>query len=237
MKDIYNSSRLYLKALLLALKYQKLLGEDFEANFLLTKEICQKVLEIAGIEVESFNEDNVPVDKSVMLYANHKNILDPLFILATINRSTSFVAKSSLFKYPIVKDFLTAIDCISLNRKETDAKKIIATQKEIISHLKYDRSLLIFPEGRRVGEDEIAKFKDASFRAPKQVDSYILPTYIDGTNHIFKKKTKLVFSPGLKKVTIIYGEPFKARELGFKNTKDISEYTQEQVLKLKREMV
>ena len=233
MKDIFISSLVYLKAGLLALKYQKLLGEDFETNFDITRELCQKVLEIAEIEVESFGMNNIHEKDALMIASNHNNFMDALVILANSSRPISFVAKSEAFSYPFAKHFLTAIDCISLNRKEMDAKKIMATQEKIANYLRNDRSLLIFPEGGTVKTDDIGEFKAASLRAPKQVDSYILPTYIEGTNYIFKNGSKFLLNSGMKKVILMYGNPFKPSELGLKMTRDIALYTRNQVLELK----
>jgi len=228
------SSYVFLRIGLLALKYQKLLGNDFEENFFVTKGLCQKVLEIAEIELECFGADNVPHKDSLMIFSNHKSFIDPLVIIATINRPTTFVSKSEAFSYLFAKRYLEALNCISIDRfrnQRIDKEKIMATQREITRYLEKNNSLLIFPEGGTVKTEEIEKFKAASFRAPKEVNSYILPTYIEGTDKVFKKG--FILSSEMKKVRIVYGEPFKPSELDVKNTKDIAIYTQEQVLRLK----
>lgn len=91
-------------------------------------------------------QENLPNEGNIILIANHKSFLDPVFMLVAIkNRRIIPVAKKELFKIPVLGYLMRKIEAIPIDRE----KPGISTVKEILRQIKSGRVLGIFPEGTR----------------------------------------------------------------------------------------
>lgn len=50
--------------------------------------------------------ENIPKDQKYIICANHKSLLDPVFVALAVNRQVHFIAKKELFEIPILKSIL-----------------------------------------------------------------------------------------------------------------------------------
>jgi 1-acyl-sn-glycerol-3-phosphate acyltransferase len=69
------------------------------------------ILRVFFRRIEVHGLERVPQDGAVMFLVNHPNgLVDPLFLFTLVPRRVSFLAKSTLFKMPVVGYFVRAVD-------------------------------------------------------------------------------------------------------------------------------
>ena len=100
--------------------------------------------------------DNIPKERNLIIAANHKSNLDPIFIASAVNkrRKMTAVAKEELFKNKILASILNKVEIIPINRTNPG----LGTIKRILKYIKNNYALVMFPEGTRSKTDD---FNDA----------------------------------------------------------------------------
>ena len=93
-----------------------------------------------------FGRENVPEDGPLILFANHQSMFDVFPLNIAIKRQIFFMAKSSLFKVPIVGWAVRKYGAFPVDRDKPDFSAI----KNSFKTLRNGHILGIFPEGTRV---------------------------------------------------------------------------------------
>ena len=119
MKMIGNGLRLirvFFRLVFEMIRNYKKLNNDPDHNFLICKEICQKIVESAKIQLEIVQKEALPKLENFLLVSNHRCFFDVVFLLAAIEDTISFVAAKELWHYPILSRYLDSIGCVALER-------------------------------------------------------------------------------------------------------------------------
>ena len=101
---------------------------------------------------------NIPDDEKYIVCANHKSMLDPIFIALALDRQVHFIAKKELFEVPILKNILKVLKLVPAQRDGKD----LAVLRDSIKLIKSGKILGIFPEGTRVKEIKRENIKDGA---------------------------------------------------------------------------
>ncbi|MDR0406140.1 MAG: 1-acyl-sn-glycerol-3-phosphate acyltransferase [Clostridiales bacterium] len=137
-----------------------------------------------------YGAENVPKSGGFIVAANHKSNFDPLVIGAFLPRKTRFLAKRELFAAAFSKWALTGLGAIPITRGGFEP----STLKTVISLLKNNEAVLVFPEGTRRSAG-IGAVKAGAVTLAVKGQVPILPVMIAGAYRPFR---------GIK---IIFGEP------------------------------
>lgn len=137
--------------------------------------------EVVGLE-------KVPKDERVVICANHKSNLDPIFISANFKKQIHWMAKVELSKNAFLKWFIEKLGAFFVDRNSADIKAM----KTAMKLLKEKEIVGIFPEGTRVKEPDFSKAKAGVALIAHRTKSIVVPVYIEGDYKIFRKM-KLVF--------------------------------------------
>jgi glycerol-3-phosphate O-acyltransferase/dihydroxyacetone phosphate acyltransferase len=93
----------------------------------------------------------VPPDEPLIFVSNHPNgLVDPALIFCALPRRISFLAKSTLFRIPVVKFLVTAVESLPLYRRvdtEEDLTRNRITFEKCHALLDQRRCIALFPEG------------------------------------------------------------------------------------------
>lgn len=227
MKDLY----LLLSFILDFIKNKKYLSDNIDENYKLCQDICKRLVESTKVPLSVEGLENIPKEGSLLIAPNHTTFFDIIALISCIDRTVSFAAATELEKYPILRDYIKAINCILIDRYTEDVT-VMKKQLESMENAIKGKGLILFPEGEcSYLSGEIKEFKKGGFTAAKKYDTYILPTYIKSENmsHIGKW-----YIPK-EEVKIVFGDPFKVQDVFGKrvSSKQVSEYTREKVLDLK----
>lgn len=101
--------------------------------------------------IETVNADVVPKGTGVIFVMNHPNgLIDPALVFVALPRKISFLAKSTLFRMPVISFLLRTVEALPLYRKidaGEDVSKNQKTFKLCCELLQKGGSIALFPEG------------------------------------------------------------------------------------------
>ena len=142
--------------------------------------------------VEITGQENIPDNKNVIIVANHKSFLDPIFMMIAVrNRRIIPVAKKELFDVPVLKHILKKLEVIPIDR----ANPGLTTIREILKQIKNGRILGIFPEGTRSTMDKFLPAKPGVGLFATKTKSEIIPMSIITKYRVFSKVKIIIGKP------------------------------------------
>ena len=158
-----------------------------------------------GLEVREL-EHGANIQKPILVIANHRTLLDPWLIGASLPfRSSLFPIRymgGSKFNFPL--NMLYSIGIIpfiywmfgvfTLPRDGTFEEKI----QLVIDLLKRGETVIIFPEGRRYYHDGIGEFKKGAAEIALRTGVPVLPI-----------AHRSISSNGSRKTVLVFGKPMK----------------------------
>jgi glycerol-3-phosphate O-acyltransferase / dihydroxyacetone phosphate acyltransferase len=118
-------------------------------------------IEVVGVE-------NVPPGGGCLFVLNHPNgLVDPVFLLCFAPRRVSFLAKSPLFRMPVIGFFVRALDSIPVYRRQdegADTSRNRETFERSAELLRRGGTLAICPEGASHSEPYLLPLKTGAAR-------------------------------------------------------------------------
>ena len=158
-------------------------------------------------------KENIPSEGSLLVCPNHISNWDPILLAAVSDRQIRFMAKSSLFKIPVVNTVLKAVGAFPVNRGSADPSAL----KKAITNLKNGDAVGLFPQGTRYRgvHPESSEIKSGAGMIAYRARCDVLPVAIVTRGY----KTK-----AFKTVHIKIGKPIAFEELGLENG-NAEEYT------------
>ncbi|MBC8482099.1 MAG: 1-acyl-sn-glycerol-3-phosphate acyltransferase [Planctomycetes bacterium] len=156
--------------------------------------------------------ENVPTEGGFLLVSNHQSFLDPLFCGIFVKRGLTFMARDTLFRNRFFGRLLRSVNAIAVRRGEADLTAI----KAIISRLKEQEGVCIFPEATRTADGKIRDFKAGIGFLCRKGRASIVPVVIDGAFEAWPRSKKF-FKPFCT-ISVSYGKPLFAEDI--KDCKD-----------------
>lgn len=182
-----------------------------------------KLLDLAGANVQVFGEENLPETNAVFI-SNHQGSFDITVMVAKIGAEPhGFLAKAEMEKMPIVKSWLKHLECICVERK--DSKKAMKSVIDAIKLVKSGASLTVFPEGTRSKCDKMGEFKSGGSIIAIKAGVPIVPITIDGTYKLLEVNKRLKITPANINITI--HEPIETKNLTKEEIQGIDEKIKE----------
>ena len=137
--------------------------------------------------------ENIPEEGSIILAANHRSNLDPIFLAASMhkNRVITAVAKKELFKIKPLGYILNKINVIPVDRDNPTASTI----KNILKVLRSDGCIGIFPEGTRNKDIGFLEAKAGVGMFAVKGKALVVPISIISTYKIFNRVTLYIDKP------------------------------------------
>jgi 1-acyl-sn-glycerol-3-phosphate acyltransferase len=133
------------------------------------------ILSIFGIalrfffrRIETVNADIVPQGTGVIFVLNHPNgLIDPALVFVALPRKISFLAKSTLFRMPVISFLLRTVEALPLYRKidaGEDVSKNQMTFELCREMLARGGSIALFPEGISHNSPKLLPMKTGAAR-------------------------------------------------------------------------
>lgn len=148
------------------------LGQRFWQRF------CRFAVSVFYRRFEIVGADRIPNHGAVMLCANHVNALvDAVVVQAASPRIVHPLARSGLFRRPLLRIILSTIQAVPIYRRpktepsEEDPRAAIDTRarndesfRRLFAYLRQGRTLLIFPEGQSHSDPSLRPIKTGAAR-------------------------------------------------------------------------
>ena len=141
---------------------------------------------------EVIGAENVPNDGNIILAANHKSNLDPVFVASAIkNRTVVTIGKKELFKNKVLASILNKLNVIPIDRDNPGTSTI----KTILKKLKEGYAIGIFPEGTRVKGNGFGEAKAGLALFADKGKANVIPISIISNYKLFNKVTIYIDKP------------------------------------------
>lgn len=142
-----------------------------------------------GSRLSVVGRENIPKERNVCIIANHQSLFDIPVLLGFLHFPLGFIGKKELLKVPVISQWMQALRCVFIDRKNPRAAiKSFETSAAII---KSGSPIVIFPEGTRSKGGPVAEFKAGSLKLAFMAEAIILPITIDGSFRIYEQKKKI----------------------------------------------
>lgn len=150
--------------------------------------------------IEFKGREFIPKKDGFILVSNHFSYLDPVAVGTACPRTVSFMAKDTLFNYPVLASWLKAVKVIPVKRGSADISAI----KTALNNARLGNGLAIFPEGRRRTKETafIDPEPGAGFLADK-LNVPVIPAYVSGTDSALPRGAKRL---RLAKIKVKFGK-------------------------------
>ena len=157
-----------------------------------------KILKIKIIFKNSYLKEG----QGQVIAANHQSVFDTIFFLAAFDK-TIYIIKKELIFIPIYGWYALRLGNIYIDRKKK-IESIKKISKNIVSLIKKDYKIVIFPEGTRQPPNKIGPIKPGVFLIQELLKKEIFPVYIDSgetwPRNSFNIKKKNIFVKSLKPI-------------------------------------
>ena len=141
---------------------------------------------------EVIGAENIPNEGNIILAANHKSNLDPIFVASAVkNRKIATIGKKELFDNKILAKILDKLCVIPIDRDNPG----ISTIKTILKKLKEGYAVGIFPEGTRVKGNGFGEAKAGLALFAVKGKANVVPISIISNYKIFNKVTIYIDKP------------------------------------------
>lgn len=119
--------------------------------------------------IEVVGRSRVPREGACLFVLNHPNaLIDPAFLLCYAPRRISFLAKSPLFRMPLIGLFIRAMDSIPVYRKQDETGDTAALNRKTFERaaelLRRGGTIAICPEGASHSEPYLLPLKSGAAR-------------------------------------------------------------------------
>lgn len=149
-------------------------------------------LEVIGIE-------NIPEQGGALVAANHISYLDPPAIGSVIPRKPTFMARTGLFKIPVLKWFIRHF-AFPVDRE----KPRPSTIKDAVKRLRSGELVLMFPEGRRSNSGKLLTAKRGIGMVASLSNVPVIPAIIIGSDRALPPDARWLKRA---KISIVFGKP------------------------------
>jgi 1-acyl-sn-glycerol-3-phosphate acyltransferase len=145
--------------------------------------------------------ERIPESGPAVLASNHESLLDPFVMPICTRRVVHFMAKSELFRYPLVKQLMLGAGTFPVERGTADASAI-ARGLEVLAR---GEMIGIFPQGTCLPFRE-RSWRRGAARLAIESGAPLVPVCLVGTERAVRPhRLKL----GLPRIRILVGEPIE----------------------------
>ena len=148
-----------------------------------------------GLELRG--ADRIPLTGAVIIAPNHQTYADPPLVTIPVHRPVFYMAWDRLFRIPLLGWFIRRLRAFPV---DIDARDSRAT-REVVRLLRAGEAVMIFPEGERSLDGQVAAFKMGAFRLAASLEVPVLPVTITGGHEAWPPRRLL---PRRGRMTITY---------------------------------
>ena len=166
--------------------------------------LCRTVaVWLYGLRVEG--REHWPESGGGLICSNHQSMFDPPLVGLTCPRRMNYLARDTLFRVPGLKQLITFLDAIPIDREGGGLSGL----KETLKRLKAGELVLIFPEGTRTHDGQVAPLKPGFISVARRSRVPLIPVGLDGAYQAWPRTSPF---PRLGHVAVAIGEPISAEQ-------------------------
>jgi 1-acyl-sn-glycerol-3-phosphate acyltransferase len=182
------------------------------------------ILKIAGVKMQVTGLEHIDPKRTCIYMCNHLGSFDIFALLACLPGQFRWLAKSELFRIPMLGWGMRAAGYISLDRskrRSTYESMEIAARK-----IREETSVVIFPEGSRSFDGAMQPFMNGGFNLAIRAGVPIVPISIHGTWEIMPRTTKRVKKGNIR---IVIDRPIETKDCTMKDRRRLMAETESRI--------
>jgi 1-acyl-sn-glycerol-3-phosphate acyltransferase len=164
-----------------------------------------------------------PLDGGGLVCANHQSMFDPPLVGLTCPRRMNYLARDTLFRVPILKQLISFLDAIPIDRSGGG----LAGLKETLRRLKAGEFVLIFPEGTRTHDGEVAPLKPGFIAVARRSRVPLIPVGLDGA---YQAWPRTAWFPRPGRVGVVIGQPISPEQVAEFSDDDLLAELEQRIL-------
>lgn len=153
-----------------------------------------------------FNSERVPVEGPVILAANHASYLDPPLIGSALPRDINYLARESLFRFPLIGWILRSWNSVPVDRDGGGARGL----RMILDRLMSGGGIILFPEGTRTRDGQLQPARSGIGLTVIKSQAPVVPVRVFGTYEAYGRHMKI---PRPRRVIVKFGKPMMFEQL------------------------
>lgn len=146
--------------------------------------------------------ERIPSKGAVILASNHVSYLDPPLIGSAASREIFYLARESLFRFPVVGRFLRLVNALPVDRKGRSPKGL----KAILNCLAAGGGVLLFPEGTRTKDGALQTAQPGVGLTAVRSGAPVVPVRLYGAYEAWNRKMRF---PRPRPITVVFGIPLR----------------------------
>lgn len=205
--------------LIILMPLMKFTKPQFKFKYYLAKSAANFInIFVLRTIVTSEGKENIPKTGKLTVYANHKSKTDPILLMPKFNRGLAFTPKISLYKIPILRNYMDYIGCLPIDRD--DNRRTAKTLINAIKNVNNGLAMLIFPEGgiKSQETEKMVEIKGGAYKIGEKSKSDFLPISINGATQFKDRKWWQIL-----RVHIVIHPVVKYEEVKDLNTRQLGE--------------
>lgn len=147
-----------------------------------------------------YHPERVPKNGPVILASNHASFLDPPLVGSGLPRGINYLARESLFRYPLVSSILHSWNAVPVDRDGGGA----AGLRAILDRLHAGGAIILFPEGTRTRDGKLQPARSGIGLTVIKSAAPVVPVRVFGTYEAFGRHLRF---PRPHRVAVKYGFP------------------------------
>jgi 1-acyl-sn-glycerol-3-phosphate acyltransferase len=161
---------------------------------------------VSALGMRVFGRRHVPRGGGVLVASNHQSHFDPVLVGLAIDRRLNYLARKTLFKFAPFRWLIESLDAIPIDRDGIG----VGGLKETLKRLKRGELVLVFPEGTRSPDGNVAPLKPGFVALARRGKVPVLPVGIDGAFDAWPRTRKL---PQRERIHLVFGPPLTPKEI------------------------
>jgi 1-acyl-sn-glycerol-3-phosphate acyltransferase len=146
--------------------------------------------------------DHIPADGGALVCANHQSLFDPMLVGVGFNRRLNYLARQTLFRFTLLRWLMQFLDTIPIDREGSG----LGGLKETLKRLKRGEMVIMFPEGTRSRDGEVAALKPGFVALARRSGAALLPVGLDGSYDAWPRRVRF---PRRARVHVCIGPPLR----------------------------
>ena len=168
-----------------------------------------------------FTPENVPATGSVILASNHASFLDPPLVGSALPRDINYLARESLFRFPVIGAILRSWNAVPVDREGGSPSGL----RNILSRLNKGGAIILFPEGTRTRDGKLQPARSGVGLTVIKSTAPVVPVRVFGTYEAYGRHMKF---PRPHRVMVKYGKAMNFDKLRAE-AKDCSKERQKEI--------
>ena len=153
-----------------------------------------------------YNAERVPLEGALILASNHASFLDPPLVGSSVRRGINYLARESLFRFPVVGWILHQCQVVPVDRDGGGA----AGLRAILDRLLAGGAIILFPEGTRTRDGKLQPARSGIGLTVIKSTAPVVPVRVFGTFEAYGRHLRF---PRPRRVAVKYGQPMPFEQL------------------------